>query len=108
MLELVVLDGIARLGNINMSGRLAQLGERRVRNAEAGSSILPPSTKLLRKRQLPLPLCVYGFCKLILPATRKTAAGPLTFAALVNRHYRSVRRLTVWCARSAQERAGFR
>ena len=26
------------------SGRLAQLGERRVRNAEVGSSILPPST----------------------------------------------------------------
>ena len=28
------------------SGRLAQLGERRVRNAEVGSSILPPSTKI--------------------------------------------------------------
>jgi hypothetical protein len=27
------------------SGRLAQLGERRVRNAEAGGSIPPPSTK---------------------------------------------------------------
>ena len=26
------------------SGRLAQLGERRVRNAEAGGSIPPPST----------------------------------------------------------------
>ena len=28
----------------NQSGRLAQLGERRVRNAEVGSSILLPST----------------------------------------------------------------
>jgi hypothetical protein len=28
------------------SGRLAQLGERRVRNAEAGGSIPPPSTNL--------------------------------------------------------------
>ena len=31
------------------SGRLAQLGERRVRNAEVGSSILPPSTNILQK-----------------------------------------------------------
>jgi hypothetical protein len=28
----------------NVCGRLAQLGERRVRNAEAGGSIPPPST----------------------------------------------------------------
>ena len=32
-----------------MSGRLAQLGERRVRNAEVRSSILLPSTKFLNK-----------------------------------------------------------
>ncbi len=31
---------------INQSGRLAQLGERRVRNAEVASSILAPSTNL--------------------------------------------------------------
>ena len=31
------------------SGRLAQLGERRVRNAEVGSSILPPSTNIPHK-----------------------------------------------------------
>src|SRR5262245_23500226 len=30
------------------SGRLAQLGERRVRNAEVGSSSLLPSTKILQ------------------------------------------------------------
>ena len=33
-----------RTGCLADSGRLAQLGERRVRNAEVGSSILPPST----------------------------------------------------------------
>ncbi len=40
--------------NLN-SGRLAQLGERRVRNAEVGSSILPPSTNLRSQftRRLP-------------------------------------------------------
>ena len=32
--------------NITQSGRLAQLGERRVRNAEVASSILAPSTNL--------------------------------------------------------------
>ncbi len=31
-------------------GRLAQLGERRVRNAEVASSILAPSTKMLKER----------------------------------------------------------
>src|SRR5262249_55451912 len=34
----------------SISGRLAQLGERRVRNAEVGSSSLLPSTKMLSKR----------------------------------------------------------
>ena len=34
-----------------MFGRLAQLGERRVRNAEAGSSILPPSTTFTRQNR---------------------------------------------------------
>src|SRR5204863_4443687 len=40
-----------RRGTIrDSSGRLAQLGERRVRNAEVGSSSLLPSTKILSKR----------------------------------------------------------
>src|SRR5262249_17178494 len=34
----------------SISGRLAQLGERRVRNAEVGSSSLLPSTKMFSKR----------------------------------------------------------
>ncbi len=38
----------ARL-RVRSSGRLAQLGERRVRNAEAGSSILPPSTNTFQQ-----------------------------------------------------------
>jgi hypothetical protein len=33
-------------------GRLAQLGERRVRNAEAGSSILPPSTTISERHRV--------------------------------------------------------
>ena len=35
---------------VRSEGRLAQLGERRVRNAEVGSSSLLPSTKTLSKR----------------------------------------------------------
>jgi hypothetical protein len=37
---------LGRHRSILRSGRLAQLGERRVRNAEAGGSIPPPSTNL--------------------------------------------------------------
>ena len=36
------------LQNVSRRGRLAQLGERRVRNAEAGGSIPPPSTNLVK------------------------------------------------------------
>ena len=42
-----------------MSGRLAQLGERRVRNAEVRSSILLPSTNFLLTRR-PCPATCAG------------------------------------------------
>ena len=42
----IISPPLARCYNEGLSGRLAQLGERRVRNAEAGGSIPPPSTIL--------------------------------------------------------------
>jgi hypothetical protein len=44
-----------RSGTITQSGRLAQLGERRVRNAEVASSILAPSTSLRSRSRRRLP-----------------------------------------------------
>ena len=49
MLFLGVLStakGVSAVMTTHRSGRLAQLGERCVRNAEVGGSIPPPSTKL--------------------------------------------------------------